>query len=414
MNNAKLAQATLMALTRQNVTPRNAPNSTATMHGMVINRNIKTGDTVCCYYNDADELLRVGDVPSLASEYFVDDNNKLYDIANGKLRMRDGLSGTVYDDESIPAYGFKAGYNCGAYKSSEDTNEWVVILPNGTFTNPIFIDTTRMDLANIGYGNGTIAVVYAARPYNNPLITTTYNERGQLIAQLSQFSTGISASPMDVCPINAYTVSVAISAGLISGYVHQHYVVTNTDATGYDIYDGYETAWGHGETTTHFYCGSDQAYHYFGADITEYNEETGYYDKTGEQVIIKCEFESGSKTTIIDTPVQYGYTRCTMYSHAIRSRTVDGVTTRQMTDLLQGMLVWTSALPNITADVAMQENVGFIWVPQTGVYQKMLEDWLMYPTSEYPVRSPWGRLGYAVHDANIGKEGLAIVLFDKG
>lgn len=413
MNNAKLAQATLMALTMQNVTPRNAPNSTATMHGMVINRNIKTGDTVCCYYNDADELFRVGSVPPLASEYFVDDNNKLYDASNGKLRIRDGLSGTVYD-ESILAYGFKAGHNCGAYKSQSDTNTWVIILPDGTFSSPIFVDTSRMDWAAIGYGNGTIAVVYAVPPYYNPLITTTYNERGQLIAQLSQFRAGTDGNPMDVCPINAYTVSVAVSAGLISGYVHQHYVVTNTEATDYGIYDGYETHWGRGQTYTHFYCGSDRAYHYFGADITEYNEETRNYDKTGEQVIIKCEFGSGSKSTIIDTPVQYSYTNCTMYSHAIRSRTVDGVTTRQMIDLLQGIPVWTSVLSNITDSVTMQENVDRIWIPQTGVYQKTSANWLMYPTSEYPVQSPWGRLGYAVHNADIGAEGLAIVLFDKG
>ena len=403
MNNAKLAQATLMALTMQNVTPRTAPNSTATMKGIVINHSIQAGDTVCCYYNDFTELIRLGDIPNYSSNFYIDKNGKMYDVADGKLRIRDGISGYVYDDESRPAYGFNVYHDCCAYKSSESEEYWCFITPDGIISKPILIDSQNLSFVNAGYRNGVLAVfyTYSGGAYPSDGHIHTYTPDGDAVAILPLL--GQNPITLIVVPVNYYTCVAYTFFDAAYGQIAAGYVVTPQSTTAFNPFDGYDVS--SGISLNVATIGADQSYLYM----------RGIIRNAGDQVVVKTPIDNPTAgSTTIFYGDAYQYSTCSRYAHTVRSRTVDGVTVGEMIDLSLGQAVYTTDLSDPYPCSFVRETETYIWIPANGVYQKTPEDWLMYPTSVYPTQSPWGKLGYAVYGAEIGKEGLAVVLFDKG
>ncbi len=422
MTNEKLIQATMLALTKQNVTPRPAPLSTAIMEGMVINRNIGAGEPVVCYYNDAGELLRIGDVPTHNGDFFVDENNRMYDTHDGVLRIQNALSGELYGD-TTSAYGFQVvnGGQCAAYKTQNDVNAWRVIYPDGEMSGEIVFDFAYTP--KFGWRNGVLAVAYTTGSYSGLKGQLfTYTKDGTLITELP-FSTSSHFYVFYLAPINP--TSVAIEASYIAGFLdftyYRYYISSITGLTSYYPWEGYDTSSG---TYVSFgydegFLGFDQSYGYTSAKLYEdievsegVTEHT--YIKTaiarfsidnysGIEIIYEYE-DPNNQRTLYRPPDSYG--------NAIFEYVEEGQEVCRMVDILTMQKKYINDLPNLPGTNIVRENTGWIWIDGYGVFQKTWLGWLMYASSTYPRSAPWGRLGYAVAKANIGELGKAIVVFE--
>lgn len=397
MTESQLMYAAMLALTKQNMAQRMGPNSTALMQGMVINNNIVAGDTVCCYYNDSGNLLRVGDCPS-SDGFFVDEENRMYDYNNGYIRIRDGLSGYVYDDESVPAYGFRVigGGACCAFKVSDSTNQWRFFHPDGTSADialPGSIDT-------VGYRNGLISVGYKTDRYTAKI--TIYRKNGELVGTLADWPLTYVVDT-DV----AYTIPINENAAIGFARIYAmsaNYTVTarvsSISAVTLDLFPDYMVYGG-----VYSYLGYDQSYFY---GLARLASEVDPSEPLDDWVLIRWSIDD------FDGPEEVGeyYTEPSFYSPPTQwgslIANIDG-SNRLYEISTMTQLYGLTGLPGTSL---VRENEAFLWIYGSGVYQKTGLGWLMYPTAVYPRSAPYGKLGYSLRNTNIGKNGLAIVLFE--
>lgn len=416
MTESKLIQATLLALTKQNVSQKAAPLSTQLMTGMVINRNIGMGEPVVCYYNDSGELLRVGNVPNHAGDFFVDENNRMYYRDNGILMIRDGLSGEIIGDTTL-AYDYKVanGGVCAAYRTSAEANSWRVILHDGEISAEMTFDFTQTP--GFGYRNGIIAVYWSSGTYGGEKGLRTYTQSGNLLSDI-QIPNEPRQQIVYAAPINQNTVGIQFlyGVGFFDITVGRYAICSAQSYEVYNPWDGYDTSTGSGGSTVFHedFHGYDQAYFYTGAQI--------YEEVEGEKVHVKTLFARHGidRYTGIEEIKEYVpqqdpvfYTPPTPYGNFIQQTiNADDEIVRTMIDINTMTPHYLADLPNLPGTSAVRENAGWIWIDGYGVYQKTWLGWLMYASSTYPRSAPWGRLGYAVGSANIGEMGRAIVVFE--
>lgn len=398
MNSAKLTQATLLALTMQNQAHKAAPLSTALMQGMVINRNIIAGETVGCYYNDSGELLRVADAPGYSTDYFVDEENLMYDFYNGRIRIRDGLSDTLIDD-SVDAYEFKvvSGGACCAYKISSTENLWRFYFADGPSVD-MTLPSSELDIV-LGYRDGLICVCTSGTYVGvTPYIL---DRTGAVLSTLKNLSStwGTFTAKIAV-PLNASTAMVVVNVltYVTSVDTVEYFTASTVDAL--EVWDGYTIY-------SYSYLGADQSYMYGLGRLSDGEDPPSALD---DWVLIRwpLDYVGASETveeyftepTFSPPPSQYGTIRMAQ----------DG--TAKLYEVSTMTQLYENDLPSVSSSGNVRENENYIWIPGNGVYQKVALGWLMYPTATYPRSEPYGKLGYAYRNAKIGSNGLAIVLFE--
>lgn len=417
MTRDELLHAAMLALAPQNVTPRPAPRTTRLKSAMCINRNIAVGEPVVVYYNDAGELLRLGDVPEHSGDFFVDESCHFYcyDAANHRLVLRDGLSGEIINDTE-EAYGWSVfqGGNCAAYKVSQEDPVWRFILPDGERTREITL--TYYGYVNAGYRNGVLAIVTSeGRGYNSPLYTTTYTKSGIPVQELAAVGSSYSTADV-VAPISFTEVGIghAYLTGLFSLNECRYSVTTSNGVSVYNPWMGYSVYYSagvHGGEQTSF-VGMDQAYMYGYARLTDPEDQSVRLD---EWVLLRWNIEDfggaeeAARYTVTEPTNDFPPTP---FGSFIQARTVNGETVRQLLDIATMEPLYTEALTALPGTARVRENTGWLWIEGYGVFQKTQLGWLMYPSSTYPRSAPWGMLGYAVHDVQIGRTGQANIVFE--
>lgn len=424
MTNDKLMYAAMLALTQQNVTPKIAPLSTTLMQGICINRNIKMGETVCCYYNDSHELTRVGDVPTHSGDFFVDEDNKMYWVQGNKLHVVDGVTGYVYE-ESEDAYGFVIyEKTCAAYKTVQGNSPsiWRVIFPDGERSNAITIpdsDETSVEF-RFGYRNGVLGLVTykGTADYSYGLHAYTYTKSGEMIAEMARVRYSRAVANL-IIPLNPYEIGCCLSYGfdLLDRTAKCYVVATVNQVSSYYPWDGYDTGGSGGYLEN--YVGVDQSYIY---TISPVYEEVEVSEGVTEHVYEKTllarfsidnfnGLEELSEFNNADGSWSW-YFPPTTYGSYIQGHTIDGTAARGLYDISTGERLYSEDLPSLPGTSRVYENEWGLWIEEYGVFQKTVLGWLMYATSIYPRTSPWGKLGYAVQNVDIGKNGLAVVLFE--
>lgn len=403
MTNEQLMYATMLALTKQNMAIKVSPLSTAMMQGQVIQRNIVMGETVCCYYNGSENLLKVGEVPAYSGNYFIDDNLRMYDLYNGKIRIRDALSGTVYDDQSVDASQFEVynGGSCCAYLIDAENQTWRIYTPEGTyFDKPM--PTANRSTREVGYRNGYIAI--ATRPASGSLTVTTriYDARGNLVSTLSDLTLPLFVSWQGtmIVPISSVAAMLVISTGAPTTYV---YTITTYSVTQHYVWDDVGVT-----STSATVIGCDQSYMYgLAYEVEEIEGETVVFDT---QKYLRWSIDNYQRTEIVRViqPGQTIYNPPSVWGTIAAN--LDG--TVKLYNIYDLQQIYEDELPSVPGTRNIRETEDFLWIPGSGVYQKVALGWLMYPTSIYPRTEPWGKLGYSIRNTQIGKNGLAIVLFE--
>ncbi len=403
MTNEKLMYATMLALTKQNMAIKVSPLSTAMMQGQVIQRNIVMGETVCCYYNGSEKLLKVGEVPEYSGDYFVDDNLRMYDLYNGKIRIRDALSGTVYDDQSVDASRFEVynGGSCCAYLIDSENETWRIYTPEGTYFDK-YMPTGNNPTRVVGYRNGYVAI--ATKPGRGSLTVTTriYDTRGNLVSTLSDLSLLLLVSWYGtmIVPISSVAAMLVISTGAPTTMV---YTITTYSVTEHPVWADVGVT---GMSST--ILGIDQSYMYgLAYEVEEIEGETVVLDT---RKYLRWSIDNYQRTEIVRI-IQRGQTIYDPPSvWGTIAANLDGtVKLYNVYDLQQ---IYEDELPSVPGTQNIRETENFLWIPGSGVYQKVALGWLMYPTSIYPREDPWGKLGYSIRNTQIGRNGLAIVLFE--
>lgn len=416
MTESQLMYAAMLALTKQNMAFKLAPLSTATHSGMCINRNITVGETVGLYYNAGGSLLRMGDVPGYTNDFWVDDDNRFYtiDTTNHRLIVKDGLSGETLDD-TIDAYGFSVAgtRTCCAFKSSQDENEWVVILPDGSKSAPIHILSNNRLAPSFGYRNGIIGICVGDNSSWVGVDSYTYSATGQYLATM-QKGGELSASAPLVLPINANAIGFGrdnLSAWLnlrLTGYA----VATTSSYTVYDMWDGYSVSY---QGSSSMWLGADQSYVYVSARHYLTDPDAGIAEWTNEWYIGRFSIDDYDGLELLRTEINdvspYG-SGATQKGTVVHTVSLDGNSSSTMFDLSTMTEVYVDVLTSVPSNAKIRENDGFIWIDGMGVYQKTPNGWLMYPTSVYPRNDDNQLLGYAIRNVKVGNEGLAIVLFE--
>lgn len=398
MNSATLTQATLLAMTMQNQAHKAAPLSTALMQGMVINRNIIAGETVGCYYNDSGELLRVADAPGYSTDYFVDEENLMYDFYNGRIRIRDGLSDTLIDD-STDAYAFKvvSGGACCAYKISNTENLWRFYFSDGPSVD-MTLPSSELDIV-LGYRDGLICVCTGGT-YTG---VTPYilDRTGAVLSTLKNLNSTLATITARIAvPLNASTAMIVVNVLTYAASfdVVEYFTTSTVDAL--EVWEGYTIY-------SRSYLGADQSYMYGLGRLSDGEDPPSALD---DWVVIRwpLDYVGASETveeyytepTFSSPPSQYGTIRMSQ----------DG--TAKLYEASTMTQLYENDLPSVPTSGIVRENENYIWIPSLGVYQKIALGWLMYPTATYPRSEPYGKLGYAYRNAKIGNNGLAIVLFE--
>ena len=407
MKGHAIAQAALMAITAQNVTPKAAPLSTATHTGMVIDRNITIGETVGLFYNSGDTLLRMGDVPSYSGNFWVDENNLLYTVIDNKLVVKDGLSGEVKQN-SVDAYDFVVAGDgtCCAIKLRPTGDIWCVILPDGSRTEDIYLASDNDRTPSFGYRNGFIGICQGTLGSWNGVESFLYTSKGEFIYELDH-GDALSASAPIVLPINEKTLTYTQNS--LSMYLNYALcsVVTATidDCRGYDPWDGYNV-WRQYNGSTNRWLGADQSFVYVQADL--FDEETGEY--MGSPI---GRISIGSHyVDVVRTESDVSYGGGDSAGTIIRRSGTDGNYTYQVYDLEAMQPIYTDVSLSLGSFPKIRQNDGYIWIDGNGVYQKRPNGWLMYPTSEYDKTDMTRIYGYSIRNTKIGQDGKAIVLFE--
>ena len=412
MNNAKLAQATLLALTRHNVTQRKAPLSTYIVKAMCITRNIREGETVIVQKNNDGTINRLSDMLSYSgSEFFVDEKNRIYDKVSNNLRIRDGLSGIVLDQGQM-AYVFKVGFGLLGYcvtQAADNNNRaiWEFVYEDGSVTKPIELPYTGTSDPIFGFRNGILAIASSAQGSNH--YSWTYNKSGDLLYALNP-AYGYRSTARWLVPISATSVGICVNSevgGIFDQAYHDGYLVaheTYTEDFGhiYAVYHGYNAK----QSSSGTWLGHDQTYVYLYHQLLDPNDVSV---RLNEYVTCRISIDNFSGAETIERfegsrtysstnnrehlAVRYG-------SHAY---VIDRAT---MGQAFSGELDLAS---NTT--INMMENDGYIWDSPLGIYQKTALGTVMWQSSIYPKTSPYGQLGYALYDVTVGSIGEAVVLF---
>ena len=416
MTESQLMYAAMLALTKQNMAFKLAPLSTATHSGMCINRNITVGETVGLYYNGGGSLLRMGDVPGYSNDFWVDDENRFYtvDTTNHRLIVKDGLSGETLDD-TIDAYGFTVAgaKTCCAFKSSQDENEWVVVMPDGSKSAPIQILSSNRRTPSFGYRNGIIGICVGDTSDWLGVDSYTYSATGQYLATMQKGRELAASAPL-VLPINANAIGFGRDSlsMIVNNHLTAFTVATTSSYSFYDMWDGYSVSH---QGSSSKWLGADQSYIYVSARHYLDDPDEGISEWTDEYYTGRISIENYNGLELLDTEVSddspYG-NRSTQKGTIVHTITLDGSTSRTILDLATMTEIYTDVLTDIPSNPSIRENDGFIWISGMGVYQKTPNGWLMYPTSEYPRNDDNQLLGYAIRNVKIGNEGLAIVLFE--
>lgn len=440
MNNATLAQATLLALTMQNQAFKVAPLATARMQGQVINRNIATGETVVCWMNNSGELTKVAqDVPAHYGDYFVDDNNHMYykkganyNESDNRLVECDAFSGDIISESEV-CLSFKlsgdnqvAAYCTETDDDNETYSKWVVIYKDGTRSQEITLNeplrtygyTWYYHRFEFGYRNGVLAICRSDGSQDRGFNVSTHTQDGTLVKNLFGNRRVFPGGDL-VCPISFSLVCVMQTAATnyanydyeVVDYHSESGIVSKDPVEGYLSYQGTQAQW----------FGTDGVYCYLAVRICENTAAEGEpanYVWLDEWDILRVAIDNYNveKVKTIEGVLTYGLRTATPFGHIVQEVTVDGTMTRTMIDITTMGDVYSSILhdlpTSLTTGNGVQENAGWIWIPGSGVWQKTPLDWLMSATGEYPRNSPWGKCGYAIGDYKVGQNGLAIVLFE--
>lgn len=433
MTESQLMYATMLALTKQNMAFKLAPLSTAQMQGQVINRNIAVGETVVCWMNNSGELTRVGEVPTHNGDFFVDDNNLMYykkgsndTEADNRLVVCNALSGDIISDSDICLRFVLSGDNqVAAYCIEEgyDPNysKWVIIFKDGTRTQEITRNRAlyTSDIApryaityRFGYRNGVLAV---SDSYDDGMNISTYNQAGTLLNNLANYS-AVDPGGDVICPINDSFVCVCETYLTVFWNVQRCAVVYHS-LSGRTVYNPIEDYPYAGSYPQYYIIGADQVYCYIAVRICENIAEEGQpaeYVWLDEWDILRVAIDryNVEKIDTINGVLSYPYSiKVSPFGHIIQQVESGGTTVRTMIDITTWNSVYVDALGELPL-TTIQENTGWIWIPNKGIYQKTPLDWLMSATGEYPRSSPWGKCGYAIGDYKVGQNGLAIVLFE--
>lgn len=418
MTSEQLMHAAMLALTKQNMAYKLSPLSTATHSGMCINRNITAGETVGLYYNGGGSLLRMGDVPGYSSDFWVDDDNRFYTIDNSthRLIVKDGLSGDVLDD-TIDAYGFVVAgtRTCCAFKSSQDENEWVVVMPDGTMSDPISILSSHNWTPSFGFRNGIIGVCVGSSG-DRGVDAYTYYASGQYIATM-QKGRELGGVPELVLPISASAVGYANTYATIYINLRRcvYSVATTVGYATYDMWSEYSVD-SIRKHTSSIWLGADQSYVYVSARHLFVDPDEGTEEWTDEYYTGRFSIDDYNGLELLRTEISdaspYSSTSASQKGTIVHTITSGEISDRIMLDLSTMTEVYGDVFASIPANPIIRENDGFIWISGLGVYQKTPNGWLMYPTSEYPRNDDNQLLGYAIRNVKVGNEGLAIVLFE--
>lgn len=413
MKNSTLAQATLLALTRQNLTNKAGPRSTYTVKATCIQRNIREGETVIVQKNDDGEINRLSDMLSFNNPFFVDSKNRLYDrVSSGNiLRVRDGLSGEILD-QGEHAYKFAVwpgvmGY-CVTQASDNNNREvWRFVFSDGTKTKPIELPYTGTSTLVFGYRNGVLALT-SGEEGSKPI--WTYNKDGDFLYQLA--NVGIAQWPNRrwLIPVTATSV-VACIGGTIGGIFQQagvdYWAVDYPDHFDnfghmYAVYHGTSSANGSQGT----FLGMDQNYVYTYHHLHDPEDAS---QSINAWVVCRFAIDNYNGAETVAT-----YTSSRAFSsvnnpehlavrYSSHAYVIDRAT---MGQAFSGELDLAS-----DTTINMMENDGYIWDSPSGIYQKTSLGTVMWPSSIYPKTAPYGQCGYALYGVTVGSVGEAVILF---
>lgn len=431
MTDEKLIQATLLALTKQNVTGKGGgvnPFSGKTIEAMCIKQNIKQSELVGIAKNLDVEVNRLGDMYSTNGTWWVDRDGKLYDRSGNNLRIRDGLSGEVLSI-SEPCYDLRVydnilGY-CTVQRTDEDNYEtWKFRYYDGTSSNEIkmpfiaysqgiYFSTTykpiwgfRNNILGISH-NQTGASIY------------TYTKSGSFIYQTAALSNGTSYPYIrHIFPITAYRVGAWVSyvTGLWTQVAIDNYRIFSDTITSYDwlFKPYYNSSINTGQGSE--YLGTDGYYFYA---VNQLHDPENPDTLLNEWVVAKFNiedyngpYEIGNYTT---PRVWYGEGESGLIAYRQASLDEQGVYEYYFVDrdslneLYGGALYFTTTNSNLS--ITIRDNKDYIWISNRGIYQKSGLDWVMWRTEYYPHEDQL--LGYATEDVNLGSIGIAAVLFTR-
>lgn len=431
MTDEKLIQATLLALTKQNVTGKGGganPFSGKTMEAMCIKQNIKESELVGIAKNLDVEVNRLGDMYSTNGTWWVDRDGKLYDRSGNNLRIRDGLSGEVLSI-SEPCYDLRVydnvlGY-CTVARTEEDNYEtWKFRYCDGTSSNEIkmpFIayrenvhfSTTYKPIW--GFRNNILGISHdqlGASIY-------TYTKSGSFIYQTAALSSGVSYPYIGhIFPITAYRVGAWVNyvTGLWTQVAIDNYRIFSDTITSYDwlFKSYYDSSINTGQGST--YLGTD-GYYFYAANQLHDPENPDIL--LNEWVVAKFNIEDYNGPYEIGNytvpRVWYGEGESGLIAYRQASLDEQGVYEYYFVDrdslneLYGGALYFTTTNSNLS--IAIRDNKDYIWISNRGIYQKSGLDWVMWRTEYYPHEDQL--LGYATEDVNLGSVGIAAVLFTR-
>jgi len=376
------------------------------------------GEPVAVVENPYASATLIGPIPNGGTNlysYWVDDDNRMYYVSGGILHVIDGLSGEPIDETTV-AYGFQRGTNCCAYKTSSSESVWVVILPNGERTGEITLNYTQLA---IGYRNGIIGIAEKSDDYAAAQVYT-YDNAGNLLNTLRNLSCFIIYV---VSPIDARTIAfLRVNAIGLSEMPKYSYVivttagVTSTDiAIGYNV-DQYDAIHQH----TIRFLGCDQTRYYVEARLVDPQSSSTL---TANRVVIATPIDNQTAQETIESyseSIIYnsssGYTTQQFQPNTngtvTRMRTVDNETVTEIVDLSTMSVLYSDDIQPVPM-VGITENTGYLWIPNSGAWQKAAAGWVMYATSVVP-EGFTGKLGYTAHNVSVGKQGLVIVMFEGG
>lgn len=420
MKNSALAQATMLALTRQNVIQKKGPKSTYSIEATCIRRNIREGETVIVDQNEAAGITRLGDIPVSHNPFFIDNKNRIYDVESNNLRVRDGLSGEILDQGQ---YAYKFTVNVGVMghcitraADNDDHEIWRFVFSDGSTTKPITLPYSGTYTLRFGYRNGILAI---ANGQQSRCDVWTYNKNGDLLFALTRCN--IAQWPLIdwVVPISETAVAVCVN-GTIGGIFDQagvdYYAVTYTDH--FDNY-GHMYAAYHSTSAKAYsggtYLGHDQTYVYTYHQLHDPDDASVLLD---EYVVCRFAIDDyngpeeldrhvGAKRTYFSVSATnligyYFRNEEKQYEYYVRNR-------ETMLSAYSGEL--DGIRSSLSSGPYIQENNGYVWYKTKGLYSKIAPDMVMWPSSIYPKASPFGKLGYALYSVTLGSIGEAIILF---
>ena len=431
MTDEKLIQATLLALTKQNVTGKGGganPFSGKTIEAMCIKQNIKESELVGIAKNLDVEVNRLGDMYSTNGTWWIDRDGKLYDRSGNNLRIRDGLSGEVLSI-SEPCYDLRVydnvlGY-CTVARTEEDNYEtWKFIYYDGT-------SSAEIKMPFIAYREGALwSTTYKPRwGFRNNILGIshdqleasiyTYTKSGSFIYQTAALSGGMPYPYIaHIFPITAYRVGAWVDCvtGLWTQVAIDEYRIFSDTITRYDwLFKPYYNSSGNTGQGSE-YLGTDGYYFYAANQLHDpENPDT----LLNEWVVAKFNIENYNGPYEISrytTPRRwYGEGESGLIAYSQESLDEQGVYEYYFVDrdslneLYGGALYFTTTDRNLY--ITIRDNKNYIWISNRGIYQKSGLDWVMWRTEYYPHEDQL--LGYATEDVNLGSVGIAAVLFTR-